>query len=109
MRKENSSNSINEKALQKFCNAAKTLALFSGRWKFSILFQLLEASTSYSDFKILLPEISDRTLSQQLNELLEDGLISKNKNKISSIYTITDKGRRLEPILHMLADFPQMD
>ena len=106
MRKENSSNSINEKALQKFCNASKTLALFSGRWKFSLLFQLLETATSYSDFKVLLPKISDRTLSRQLNELLEDGLIAKNKDKVSSIYTITEKGRKLEPLLHLLADFP---
>ncbi|HAT93993.1 MAG TPA: transcriptional regulator, partial [Sphingobacterium sp.] len=48
-RKENSTNAINEKALQQFCNASKTLALFSGRWKLSILFKLLEQDTNYSE------------------------------------------------------------
>lgn len=106
MRKENSTNSINEKALKDFCNASKTLTMISGRWKLSVLFKLLENDTSYSDFKILLPEVSDRTLSKQLQELQNDGLISKQKDKISSVYSLTEKGRRLHHILTLLSDFP---
>ena len=109
MRKENSTNSINEKALQKFCNASKTLTLFSGRWKFSILFQLLQNPTSFSEFKLLLPEISDRTLARQLNEMIQDKLVVKHKNKTSSVYCITDKGQKLKPILQLLADFSVQD
>ncbi|MCS3529327.1 helix-turn-helix domain-containing protein [Chryseobacterium sp. JUb7] len=105
MRKESSTNLFNEKAMQDFCNASKTLALISGRWKLSVLFKLLENDTYYSDFKILLPEISDRTLSRQLQELQNDGLISKEKNKVSSVYSLTDKGRKLDFILKSLSDF----
>ncbi|GAA4779358.1 helix-turn-helix domain-containing protein [Olivibacter ginsenosidimutans] len=105
MRKENSTNSINEQALQQFCNASKTLALFSGRWKLSIIFNLLEKDALYSEFKILLPEISDRTLSKQLKELQEDELVVKDKNKTSSIYSLTEKGRNLKPILQLLSIF----
>lgn len=106
MRKENSTNSINEKALKDFCNASKTLTMISGRWKLSVLFKLLENDTSYSDFKILLPEVSDRALSKQLQELQNDDLISKEKDKISSVYSLTGKGRRLHHILTLLSDFP---
>ncbi|WP_312191934.1 helix-turn-helix domain-containing protein [Sphingobacterium sp.] len=109
MRKENSTNAVNEKALQEYCNAFKTLSLFSGRWKLSILFKLLTTETSYSEFKLLLPEISDRTLSKQLNELIQDKVILKNKNKVSSIYTLTDKGRKLDTILKALAEFQDKD
>ncbi|GAA5089488.1 hypothetical protein GCM10023210_14360 [Chryseobacterium ginsengisoli] len=105
MRKENSTNSINEKVLKDFCNASKTLMMISGRWKLSILFKLIEKDTNYSDFKILLPEVSDRTLSKQLKELQTDGLISKEKDKISSIYSLTAKGRRMNYILSSLSDF----
>lgn len=105
MRKENSTNAINDKALQQYCNAYKTLSLFSGRWKLSILFKLLSTETSYSEFKLLLPEISDRTLAKQLNELVQEGLILKNKRKVSSIYTLTDKGLKLEKILGALSAF----
>lgn len=107
MRKENSTNIINEKALQEFCNAFKTLSLISGRWKLSILFQLLKTQTSYSEFKLLLPEISDRTLSKQLGELIKDGLILKNKTKVSSIYTLTSKGKKLEKVLTALCEFQE--
>jgi DNA-binding HxlR family transcriptional regulator len=104
-RKENSTNAINEKTLQKFCNASKTLALFSGRWKLSILFKLLEQDTSYSEFKILLPEVSDRTLAKQLKELQLDGLIQKNRSKTASIYSLTHKSHDLKPILSALSGF----
>ncbi|GAA4172436.1 hypothetical protein GCM10022218_14050 [Sphingobacterium ginsenosidimutans] len=109
MRKENSTNAVNEKALQQYCSAFKTLSLISGRWKLSILFKLLKTETSYSEFKLLLPEISDRTLSKQLNELMADGLILKNKSKVSSIYSLTDKGLKLEKILIDLSAFHDQD
>ncbi|WP_104382868.1 helix-turn-helix domain-containing protein [Sphingobacterium sp. HMA12] len=109
MRKENSTNTINEKALQQYCNAFKTLSLITGRWKLSILFKLLKTTASYSDFKHLLPQVSDRTLSKQLNDLVRDGLILKNKTKISSIYTLTAKGQKLEKILVDLSEFQVQD
>jgi DNA-binding HxlR family transcriptional regulator len=105
MRKENSTNAFNEKALQEYCNASKTLALFSGRWKLSIVSRLLKSEVSYTEFKILLPTISDRTLSKQLNELVKDEVILKNKTKTSSVYSISDKGKKLEKILTALAEF----
>lgn len=105
MRKENSTNAINEKALEQFCNASKTLSLFSGRWKISILFQLYERKSFYSDFKLLMPEISDRSLSKQLKELQQDGLIEKDKSKTSSLYSLTPKGEKLKSILQLLSNF----
>lgn len=106
MRKENSTNSINEKALQNFCNASKTLMMITGRWKLSILFKLIEdEEVNYSEFKILLPEISDRTLSRQLNELIQDHLVSKEKSKTSSQYSLTEKGKKLHSVLSSLLDF----
>lgn len=107
MRKENSTDHLNEKALQQYCNASKTLALFSGRWKLSLLFKLFEGATPYNEFKLLLPQISDRILSKQLNELQKDGLITKEKTKVSSVYSLTEKSRKLELILFSLASFQQ--
>lgn len=107
MRKENSTNLMNEKGLKNFCNASKTLMMISGRWKLSILFRLIEGNANYSEFKTLLPEISDRTLSRQLQELQNDGLVFKEKDKISSIYSLTEKGKKLHFILSSLSDFQE--
>ena len=109
MRKETSTNSINEKALQQYCKAFKTITLFSGRWKLPILFKLLNNQTSYSEFKQLLPQISDRTLSKQLNELVRDGLVIRNKSKISSIYSLSIEGKKLEKILYELSSYQHED
>ncbi|MFD2965774.1 winged helix-turn-helix transcriptional regulator [Sphingobacterium bambusae] len=105
MRKENSSNAHNERALLSNCTAFKTLSYISGRWKLSLLMRLLKGDASYSDFKLLLPDISDRTLSKQLNELVGDGLVLKQKSKTSSQYSLTAKGRKLEEVLGSLATF----
>ncbi|WP_222165183.1 winged helix-turn-helix transcriptional regulator [Edaphocola aurantiacus] len=105
MRKEHSTNTINEQTLQQFCNAAKTLALFQGRWKLSILFHLQEGPSHYTAFKQLLPAVSDRTLSKQLNELMADGVIVKEKTKTESIYTLSPYGHSLGPVLSALSGF----
>lgn len=105
MRKENSSNAHNERVLLSNCTAFKTLSYISGRWKLSLLMKLLKGDTSYSDFKLLLRDVSDRTLSKQLNELVGDGLVLKQKSKTSSQYSLTAKGRKLEEVLRSLATF----
>lgn len=100
MRKEISTNFENENTLNQFCNASKTLALITGRWKLSILFSLFEDhSKTFSDFKTLLTTVSDRVLALQLKNLLSDGLIAKD----NTAYIPTAKGRSLHKILADLA------
>ncbi|MBL3658957.1 winged helix-turn-helix transcriptional regulator [Fulvivirga sediminis] len=101
MRKENSTNFINNVTLENFCNAHKVLSKISGRWKLSILFALSEKETNYSDFKVVLPDITDRILSKQLKELKIDGLIGNRKSKLESIYFLTDKGEEIMAVLRM--------
>ncbi|ATL45028.1 helix-turn-helix domain-containing protein [Elizabethkingia sp. HX WHF] len=106
MRKENSTNFENEQTLNNYCKANRTLSLISGRWKLPILFALLEGDNLlYSDFKKILPNISDRILSKQLNELQKDNLIKKNKTKKVSAYSLTMKGQKIENLLSLLSDY----
>lgn len=104
MRKESSTNFENERTLASFCNASKTLQLLSGRWKLSLLFSLLErGNQNFSDFKQLLPAISDRILALQLKQLADDALLSKEKNGSYTTYKLTEKGKALQEILEKLA------
>lgn len=107
MRKESSTNFENEKTLNLYCNAAKTLNLIRGRWKLSILFGLLEKDMHYSNLKILLPTISDRILSLQLRELQQDGLIEKEESDESNKqkYRVSSKGKRFEVVIRALSDW----
>nr|WP_322623732.1 helix-turn-helix domain-containing protein [uncultured Flavobacterium sp.] len=106
MRKESSTNFINETTLQDFCNANRTLLLIQGRWKLSILFSLLEKDQrSYSDFKKLLPAVSDRVLSLQLKSLAYDGIVIKQNLDGKTWYALTQKGKELQPVLQAMAGF----
>lgn len=105
MRKETSTNLLNENALKNYCNAFKTLSLFKGRWKLSILFLLNEKSIYYSEFKNLLPEISDCILSKQLTEMISDNLLENMKTKTNSLYSLTPKGDKLVSTLISLSEF----
>lgn len=104
MRKESSTNFENQRTLTDFCNASKTLLLISGRWKLSLLFCLLEHdSRTFSDFKQLLPSVSDRMLALHLKQLTNDFLIVKEKKQESVCYSLTEKGKSLKAILADLA------
>jgi DNA-binding HxlR family transcriptional regulator len=106
MRKESSTNFENQQTLTDFCNASKTLMLLSGRWKLSLLFCLLEHdSRTFSDFKQLLPSISDRMLALHLKQLTNDFLIVKEKKEDSILYSLSEKGKSLKDILSDLAEW----
>ncbi len=93
MRKENSTNSINEKILEQYCNAHKILSQISGRWKISLIFILKTDNVKYSEFKVVLANITDRILTKQLKELEADEIIINSKDKIQSTYSLTNKGK----------------
>lgn len=99
MKKENSTNSINDEILHNFCSAHRILSQITGRWKVSILLSLQESKKSYTDLKVVLPQITDRILSKQLRELLLDDIIVNEKNKISSFYSLTTKGHKIALLL----------
>lgn len=99
MRKMTSINYQNEKYLQHYCQAARTLCLIQGRWKLNIIFLVMNQILSYQQIKGSLRNVSDTVLSRQLNELIKDNIISKEKYKDSSLYKITSNGKKLEPVL----------
>lgn len=105
MRKVTSVNFENEMLLNDFCNASKTLALISGRWKLSLLFALQENALTYSEFKKILPTVSDRVLSLQLKQLQDDLLLIKEKRGENTFYTLTNKGKGLHRIVTLLSNY----
>ncbi|NML41349.1 winged helix-turn-helix transcriptional regulator [Chitinophaga sp. G-6-1-13] len=103
MRKENSTNFLNEKDLANNCGMYYTITLIGGRWKISILAALLDHEVMrYSEIKTRLTNITERMLIKQLKELQDDGLIIRNDYKEVPPrveYSISKKGRSLEKLL----------
>ncbi|MGG3450629.1 winged helix-turn-helix transcriptional regulator [Domibacillus aminovorans] len=82
-----------------------TLEVIGGKWKCVILCHLTHGKKRTSELKRLMPNISQKMLTQQLRELEEDGVINRKlyhelPPKVE--YELSEYGGSLEPILHAL-------
>ncbi|MEB2774372.1 helix-turn-helix domain-containing protein [Algoriphagus sp. D3-2-R+10] len=106
MRKDNSTNSINEKYWKDNCGIAFTLSKIGGRWKISILSYLLnEKKLRYSELRNRLVGISERMLISKLKELENDGLVNRIVHKQvppKVEYELTELGLSLQQILDLM-------
>jgi DNA-binding HxlR family transcriptional regulator len=93
------------------CEKELTLSVFSGKWKVVILWHLgVEGSHRFSDLQKLFPKISHKILSNQLRELMEDGII--HREVFPEIpprveYSMTELGMTLLPIIEMMYEWGQ--
>jgi DNA-binding HxlR family transcriptional regulator len=106
MRKENSTNSINENYINQNCGIAYTLSIIGGRWKINILSYLInDGKLRYSELKSRLTGISERMLISKLKELEKDGLVNRIVHaqvppKVE--YELTDLGKSFKEILNLM-------
>jgi DNA-binding HxlR family transcriptional regulator len=84
--------------------------LVGRRWAGAILWSLSKRPHYFAELSPAVPDISDRLLSQRLRELEAEGLVERNvedgngsRPRVS--YTLTEKGRALEPALQELRDW----
>ena len=80
------------------CDAANTLAIIGGKWKLLLLNHLLQDERGFNELSRLLKGITPHTLSKDLKELIEDGLVVKTilqEMPPKTSYALTDKGREL--------------
>ncbi|GGX09332.1 winged helix-turn-helix transcriptional regulator [Aquimarina muelleri] len=90
------------------CSIEKTLLVISGKWKPAILSELLKRSVRLKDIQEGLPEASKRALTQQLKEMVEDGLIQKkdfNQFPKKTEYSMTPLGSKLSSVFNILTEF----
>ncbi len=86
----------------------KALKVISGKWKSIILKNLIEDNLRLRDLLKIMPAASKRTLTQQLGELIEDGVIKKKDFEVyprKVEYSITNLGRNLLPLFKELEKF----
>ena len=90
------------------CSTSLTMKYIGGKWKAVILLHLIEKKR-YSELRKECPIITERTLSLQLKEMEEDGLIKRtvhtSKPPLKVDYELTDFGKTLIPLLHSIAQW----
>ena len=83
----------------------RAVELVGKRWTGAILLVLLDGPAHFSEIRALVPEISDRLLSERLKELEAEGIVERSVLDGSPVrveYAVTGKGRALEPTVHAL-------
>jgi len=91
------------------CPVEYTLSLVGGKYKTVILWHLMNQEVlRYGEIKKRLPGITHKTLSNQLKEMEQDGIVHREEYhqippKVE--YSLTEKGRTLGPVLSALCEW----
>jgi DNA-binding HxlR family transcriptional regulator len=84
------------------CPTEFALTVLGGKWKTIIIAYLSERPCHYGELRQLLPDLSDKVLTERLKDLQRSGLVTRGKPLVSNsrrAYVLTARGATLRPIL----------
>ncbi len=88
----------------------QAVELIGRRWTGAVIQLLLQHRMRYAELRGVIPEISDRMLSERLRELEDEGIIARIVIPATPVrveYELTAKGRALEPALTAIGQWAQ--
>src|SRR4051812_9584870 len=83
----------------------RAVELVGKRWTGAILLVLLDGRLRFSEIRQLVPDLSDRLLSERLKELEAEDIVERKVLEGSPVrveYGLTSKGQALEPAVRAL-------
>jgi DNA-binding HxlR family transcriptional regulator len=72
-----------------------------GKWKLIVIYWLTESPRQFLALRRLMPGISPKVLTEQLRELIADGIVQQQRTgRIPApvVYSLTEYGRSVLPI-----------
>jgi DNA-binding HxlR family transcriptional regulator len=90
------------------CPVEATLSLIGGKYKPIILYHLINQKLRFSELQRIMPQATQKMLTQQLRELERDGLIHREVFPVvppKTEYSLTEYGASLVPILTAMCDW----
>ncbi|QJD96652.1 helix-turn-helix transcriptional regulator [Mucilaginibacter robiniae] len=85
------------------CGVSLAMDLLGGKWKAVILYFLKDGEKRYNELRKEITTITEMTLSLQLRQMEQDGLISRmvhgDKPPVKVVYQLTDLGKTTIPVL----------
>jgi DNA-binding HxlR family transcriptional regulator len=82
--------------------------LIGRRWTGAIIFVLLRSSCRFATLREAIPDITDRMLSDRLQELEAEGIVDRTvipETPVRVEYALTKKGRALAPAVDAIVDW----
>lgn len=90
------------------CPVATTVQLIGNKWKLLIIRNLLDRPQRFTELKNGVPGISQKVLTDNLRAMESDGIVSREvfaEIPPRVIYSLTDIGQSLLPIIDAMADW----
>jgi len=84
--------------------------LIGRRWTGAIIYVLLKSRCRFAVLRGAIPDITDRMLSERLQELEEEGIVARRvvpEMPVRVEYALTNKGRALASAIEAIADWAQ--
>jgi DNA-binding HxlR family transcriptional regulator len=78
------------------------IEILAKKWTGLILRVLMEEKRRFRDIREQIPQMSERMLAERLKDLEASGLINRQvypETPVRIEYTLTDKGKALQPVL----------
>jgi DNA-binding HxlR family transcriptional regulator len=88
----------------------KAISLLSQRWSALVIYQLLSGSQRFSEIQSAIG-ISGKVLSDRLKDLEHQGIVKREvipETPVIIEYSLTEKGRSLEPVLRVIESWSQL-
>jgi DNA-binding HxlR family transcriptional regulator len=82
--------------------------LIGRRWTGAIIFVMLKSRCRFATLRSAIPDITDRMLSERLQELEEEGIVERTvvpETPVRVEYALTKKGRALAAAIDAIADW----
>ena len=84
--------------------------LIGRRWTGAIIYVLLQQTCRFATLRAAIPDITDRMLSERLQELEEEGLVERvviPETPVRVEYSLTRKGKGLADAVESLANWAE--
>lgn len=82
--------------------------LIGRRWTGAIIFVMLKSRCRFATLRDAIPDITDRMLSERLQELEQEGIVERTvvpETPVRVEYALTKKGRALASAMDAIADW----
>lgn len=99
------SNYARRRNLVKGCPLTAAMAAIGGKWKLIIVYWLAQSPKHFAALRHLLPDISQKVLTQQLRELVNDGIVQRKPTgaiPAPVVYSLTNYGRSVSSLVEKI-------
>jgi DNA-binding HxlR family transcriptional regulator len=94
--------------MRKYCPIIKPVSLIGDFWTLLIVKELLDGPKRFNLIKEALPEITSRTLSAKLKNMVENDVVKRTQLEGSPPgveYSLTSLGHGLRPVVKSIEEF----